>query len=395
MINKIIYIKMKNPFLILITILMVLISCESSIQSQGFTVNGVIKNTANETIYLDFLTMTDAQTLDTTKTDANGKFSFSGIVKEYGLVRVRTVDNKAWLFLLNNKEKVSLNGNRLDPMTYTINGGKDNKTFKLLSDFMVKSQIDIDAKNKRYVAAYQSGADPIAVNKIKDTITTQIADFEKRFKTLADTTKNHILMLYATSFINLEADLNYGKKVVANMEKIAPASIYTKQLKDRIGQIEAQVNAQKLQEQKDKNTSIGALAPDISLKTPDGVELKLSSLKGKIVLLDFWASWCAPCRRENPNVVALYNKHKDNGFTVYSVSLDKTADPWKNAIKADGLIWPNHVSDLAGWQSSAAALYGVTSIPRTFLINKDGKIVATNLRGDELDRKVEELLISE
>lgn len=386
---------MKNPIFLLTALLMVLFSCESSIQSQGFTVNGVLKNAANETIYLDYLTMTDAQTLDTAKTDANGKFSFSGIVKEYGLVRVRTADNKAWLFLINNKEKVSLNGNRLDPTVYTINGGKDNKTFKLLSDYMVQSQIEIDAKNKRYVAAYQGGVDPIQVNKIKDSITTQIASFETRFKTVADTSKNHILMLYASSFLNLEADLAYGKKIVGRMEGIAPNSVYTKQLKDRITQIESQVNAQKQQELRDKNTSIGSLAPEINLKTPEGTELKLSSLKGKIVLLDFWASWCAPCRRENPNVVALYNKHKDNGFTVYSVSLDKSADPWKNAIKADGLIWPNHVSDLAGWQSSAAALYGVTSIPRTFLIGKDGKIVATNLRGEELDRKVEELLISE
>lgn len=386
---------MKNRIIIFTAILMVLFSCESSVQSQGFTVNGVLKEAVNETIYLDYLTMTDAQTLDTTKTDANGKFSFSGMVKEYGLVRVRTIDNRAWLFLLNNKEKVTLNAVRSNPASYTINGGKDNKTFKMMGDLMNQTQAEIDTKNKKYVAAYQSGADPIAVNNLKDSITNQIASFEKRFKTLADTTKNHILMLYATSFINLETDLAFGKKIVARMESIAPKSVYTKQLKDRVGQLETQINTQKTQEQKEKNTAIGSLAPEISLKNPDGVEMKLSSLKGKIVLLDFWASWCAPCRRENPNVVALYNKHKDNGFAIYSVSLDKTADPWKNAIKADGLIWPYHVSDLAGWQSSAAALYGVSSIPRTFLIDKEGKIVATNLRGEELDRKVEELLITE
>jgi thiol-disulfide isomerase/thioredoxin len=233
------------------------------------------------------------------------------------------------------------------------------------------------------------------VNKIKDSIMAQIADFELRFKKLADTTNNHIIMLYASSFLNLEADMVYGKKILARMESLAPKSIYTIQFKDRLTQLENQMNAQKAQQEKEKNTAVGGIAPDINLKTPDGQLLKLSSLRGKIVLLDFWASWCAPCRRENPNVVALYKKHKDNGFTVYSVSLDKAADPWKLAIQNDGLIWPNHVSDLAGWSSSAAALYGVTSIPRTFLIDKEGKIVATNLRGEELDRKVEELLLSE
>jgi thiol-disulfide isomerase/thioredoxin len=202
-----------------------------------------------------------------------------------------------------------------------------------------------------------------------------------------------MLMLYATSFINLETDVPYGKKIVARMESIAPTSVYTKQFKDRINQAEAQENAKKAQEQMGKNTAVGALAPEINLKTPEGNDLKLSSLRGQVVLIDFWASWCGPCRRENPNVVALYNKLKDKGFTVYSVSLDKSADPWKNAIKQDGLVWPNHVSDLAGWQSSAAALYGVNSIPRTFLLDRDGKIVATNLRGEELDKKVEELIL--
>jgi peroxiredoxin len=132
----------------------------------------------------------------------------------------------------------------------------------------------------------------------------------------------------------------------------------------------------------------GNQAKNISLPNPDGDTLELVDLKGKVVLIDFWASWCAPCRRENPNVVNMYNKYKDEGFTVYSVSLDKDGAKWKAAIEKDGLVWPSHVSDLKGWQSSAAADYVVKSIPFTILIDKEGKIIGTNIRGVDLQNQL-------
>lgn len=136
----------------------------------------------------------------------------------------------------------------------------------------------------------------------------------------------------------------------------------------------------------------GDEAPDIALQDKDGKILKLSSLKGKYVLIDFWASWCGPCRMENPNVVRTYNQYKDKGFTIYSVSLDNSKPNWLAAIEKDGLVWPNHVSDLRGWQSAGAALYGVRGIPATFLIDKNGIIIAKNLRGQALERKLSEIL---
>lgn len=135
----------------------------------------------------------------------------------------------------------------------------------------------------------------------------------------------------------------------------------------------------------------GMEAPEIEMRDPDGNLRKLSDLRGKIVMVDFWASWCGPCRRENPNVVKLYHRFHDQGFEIYSVSLDKGRDAWLKAIKDDGLVWPNHVSDLNGWTSSGGQAYGIMSVPSTVLIDKDGKIIARNLRGAELEKKLEEI----
>lgn len=138
-------------------------------------------------------------------------------------------------------------------------------------------------------------------------------------------------------------------------------------------------------------TATGNIAPELSFPDPQGNIRNLSDLRGKVVLVDFWASWCGPCRRENPHVVEMYAKYHDKGFEVFSVSLDKDATAWKGAIAKDNLSWPNHVSDLKGWSSKAAAIYGVSSIPCTFLLDREGHILARGLRGDALTQALQQI----
>jgi len=165
-----------------------------------------------------------------------------------------------------------------------------------------------------------------------------------------------------------------------------------KQENDKVYDQSAPASESTTAEAKDSTgLDIGDIAPQIALPDPSGKVIPLSSLRGKYVLIDFWASWCGPCRGENPNNVRMYNQYKNKGFEIYGVSLDAKKDAWEQAIRQDQLSWI-HVSDLGFWQSSVVSKYGIQSIPYTVLIDKNGRIIAKELRGPSLDAKLQELL---
>lgn len=198
----------------------------------------------------------------------------------------------------------------------------------------------------------------------------------------------------ASGLVNFDpADLSYFQDVADGIREKYPYSEYPALIESDIKDVLAQIEQMKnpISRVDPRKEMPFEYAPEIVLNDVNGKPLALSSLKGKVVLIDFWASWCGPCRQENPNVVRVYNAYKDKGFTIFSVSLDEKKEAWLKAIEADNLTWPNHVSDLIGWKSSAAAAYGVNSIPATFLIDETGKLIATNLRGPQLEQKLQEI----
>ena len=356
-------------------------ACQNAAAADGYEVSGQLKNApAGTVLHLSELASNQFVEKTQVKTDASGNFTLKGATPTPGIYQLKVDETNQVLLLLDNKTHVQLSGDAKNlPTTYSVKGSKDAEVLRQLTQVMSGSKTQLESINQRYSAAGQASKTDEMKAIEKEYYGIQ-ARTTAKVKSLIRHNATSVVSGFAVGvFLNPEEEFPFADSVAAIQRKANPASPFTKELTARLEPLRA--------------TAAGTQAPEINLPTPEGKSLALSSLRGKYVLIDFWASWCGPCRQENPNVVRAYNQFKDKGkgFTIYSVSLDQDKGKWEKAIAADGLAW-HHVSDLAGWNSVAGAAYGVKAIPQSFLLDPQGKIIAKNLRGEALAAKLAEVL---
>lgn len=260
---------------------------------------------------------------------------------------------------------------------YKIRGSDDTDILKSIGDKITTYRSEIRDLNIKFVEASQEQNVQLA-NSIRGEFDFKKNQFELSLKDYLSNTKNSLAVLVTADYLDLEENLEFWQVIYKKYSDEFGSNSYFKNFEDKLIKI--------------KSISVGSIAPDIILNDTSGVPISLASLRGKYVLLDFWAAWCRPCREENPNIVQNYNKYKSKGFEVYQVSLDRNKNDWVRGIIQDKLPWVN-VSDLKYYQSEAAEIYDVDRIPSAFLLDPDGKIIAknTDLRGSNLTKKLQEI----
>ena len=361
----------------------ILSGCGETGRTGSFELKGTLSNSNGETIYLEKLVNPQPVIVDSTVIDEKGNFEFKTYTPHIGFYRIKLNQQNFAMLVLDSTDKVKVTANAKDlARTYKVEGSPETALFVEYNELTNQKNIRLDSLNQAFQAIVQTiKMDSLKMDSLSNIFEKPFNEIMNGFNTIIaeKITKNPDKYASMIAIQGMEPDkfADIYKKLDEGLNKKYPSDKGVRMFHDVVSKMLA--------------TTIGQQAPEIVLPTPDDKELALSSFKGKIVLVDFWASWCGPCRKEMPNVVKAYTKFKDNGFEIYGVSLDQDKSRWIEAIQKDGITWPQ-VSDLKYWDSYAAKLYAVEGIPYTVLLDKEGKIIAKNLRGAELEKAIEKAI---
>ncbi|MCD6345921.1 MAG: AhpC/TSA family protein [Bacteroidales bacterium] len=362
---------------------------------KSFTISGTIKGAENDTLTIEEMQEKGLQSIQTVYPNEQGYVTYSDTAVNPRFLFLKTNKGDYLSFLVLNGQNISFSVDLTDINgSFSVSGSKESELIWDLNREMQSAAKSLDSLGQIYEQ-----------QKTKVAATDNDTWFQRKFNELLADQRDFIIQFINENYkspaclmalshqigrrpvLNPQNDFAYFAKVDSSLNILYPESPMAATLHNWVVGYKQQTDMQAAQQ---KNSGIGTEAPEIKLSDPNGKTIALSSLRGKYVLLDFWAAWCSPCRRESPNLVRAYKKFHDKGFEIFQVSLDKTHDDWVQAIKADHLDWI-HVSDLKYWGSPVAKLYYVQSIPANFLLDTEGKIIATNLRGAMLDQKLTEI----